>query len=125
MLSVSDHVRKQPPKCAPGDRHVGRVESLTTLIMSNVADDDSEDDLDWEEVDVPDHHERHLEITLQAAPKKEGPKHKGTSHADRVARIDCHKIHTVALLLNASVRNRWINDPLLHVPSISPPQMPI
>ena len=30
-------------------------------------------------------------------------------------RLDCHKVHTVTLLMNAKVRNHWINDPLLHV----------
>lgn len=36
-------------------------------------------------------------------------------------RIDCHKIHTVALIASARVRNRWLNDPLLHV---RPPAAP-
>ena len=39
----------------------------------------------------------------------------GISHAERLLRIDCHKVHTVALIANASVRNRWINDELLQV----------
>lgn len=93
-------------------------------------DEDSDNELDWEEVEVP---QRHLEITLKARPKQDPAKSvlfptfmasadfrryfrkKGTSHAERVARINCHKIHTVALLANAAVRNKWINDPLLHV----------
>ncbi|KAI0763653.1 hypothetical protein BD413DRAFT_495167 [Trametes elegans] len=33
---------------------------------------------------------------------------------ERLVRVDCHKIHTVALLMNAKVRNHWLNDPLLH-----------
>lgn len=37
------------------------------------------------------------------------------SHAERMLRIDCHKIHTVLLLLNARIRNQWLNDELLHV----------
>ena len=32
-----------------------------------------------------------------------------------MVRLDCHKVHTVTLLMNAKVRNKWINDPLLHV----------
>lgn len=39
----------------------------------------------------------------------------GISHAERLTRIDCHKIHTVALLVNARIRNRWLNDELLQV----------
>lgn len=40
---------------------------------------------------------------------------RGISHAERVARIDCHKIHTIFLICNARTRNNWINDPLLQV----------
>ena len=36
-------------------------------------------------------------------------------YAQRVLRTTCHKIHTVALLANARTRNKWLNDPLLHV----------
>jgi xeroderma pigmentosum group C-complementing protein len=39
----------------------------------------------------------------------------GIPHAERLLRIDCHKVHTVALIANAAVRNRWINDELLQV----------
>lgn len=31
--------------------------------------DDSDDEFDWEEVDVPEHQPQHLEITLQLNPK--------------------------------------------------------
>ena len=50
--------------------------------------------------------------------------------AERIVRLDCHKIHTVTLLMNAKVRNQWINDPLLHVspraprPAPAPPRVP-
>jgi hypothetical protein len=40
---------------------------------------------------------------------------KGIPHAERLLRINCHKIHTIALIVNAQIRNKWINDPLLHV----------
>lgn len=33
----------------------------------------------------------------------------------RALRLTCHKIHTVALLSSALARNKWLNDPLLHV----------
>ena len=35
--------------------------------------------------------------------------------AARVARLDCHKVHTICLIANGQIRNRWLNDPLLHV----------
>jgi hypothetical protein len=39
---------------------------------------------------------------------------KGISHAERLLRIDCHKTHTVCLLASARIRNKWLNDQLLH-----------
>ncbi|KNZ73151.1 DNA repair protein rhp41 [Termitomyces sp. J132] len=91
---------------------------------------ESEDDFDWEEVPVPEHQsqaeqqEEHLEITIPAA----GPRSKkvvtvskfqGISHEERLRRIDCHKIHTVVLLVNAWVRNKWLNDELLQARLLS------
>ena len=45
--------------------------------------------------------------------------------AERIVRLDCHKIHTVTLLMNARVRNQWINDPLLHVSPRAPQARPV
>ncbi|RDB14699.1 DNA repair protein rhp41 [Hypsizygus marmoreus] len=82
---------------------------------------DSEDEYDWEEIDVPK--QQDLEITIQTTasrPKKDAAnKKQGISHAERLVRIDCHKIHTVSLLVNAWTRNKWINDPLLHARLLS------
>ena len=36
-------------------------------------------------------------------------------YAERLTRLTCHQIHTVGLLANARIRNKWINDRLLHV----------
>ena len=36
-------------------------------------------------------------------------------HQERLTRLTCHKMHTVVLMGNARIRNKWINDPLLHV----------
>jgi hypothetical protein len=105
---------------------------------------ESDSEADWEEVVVPAERP-HLEITLQTDVKAHNGKGKGKSpkfvaasvselskarnlgfnvsrkagpsesHAQRVLRIECHKVHTLCLLANARVRNGWINDPLLHV----------
>ncbi|KAI0288071.1 hypothetical protein BC826DRAFT_1107975 [Russula brevipes] len=99
---------------------------------------DSEDELDWEEVAVPQAQHLELEedqeagpstrpnieVTLEAypSPRKGSAQKKppgGISHAERLLRIDCHKVHTVALIVNASVRNRWINDELLQARLLS------
>lgn len=46
---------------------------------------------------------------------------KGISHAERLLRIDCHKTHTVCLLASARIRNKWLNDQLLHAsPTLRP-----
>ncbi|KAF5377814.1 hypothetical protein D9615_006671 [Tricholomella constricta] len=91
-----------------------------------ITEQDSEDEFDWEEVEVPEHQqqEEHLEITISASGprlKKDAAasKFKGISHAERLKRIDCHKVHTVVLLGNAWVRNKWLNDELLHARLLS------
>ncbi|KAF9465269.1 hypothetical protein BDZ94DRAFT_1160286 [Collybia nuda] len=79
---------------------------------------DSEDECDWEEVEVPE--QKPIEITISASSSQpKATDTKGISHAERLVRIDCHKIHTVALLGNAWIRNKWINDPLLHARLLS------
>ncbi|KAF5360558.1 hypothetical protein D9756_005054 [Leucocoprinus leucothites] len=81
---------------------------------------DSDDEYDWEEVETQDVQPQTIEITLNAQPKaEEAKKRSGISHAERILRIDCHKIHTVALLVNARIRNRWLNDGLLHARLLS------
>ncbi|KAG6919262.1 hypothetical protein DXG01_008058 [Tephrocybe rancida] len=65
---------------------------------------DSEDDFDWEEVEVPEHQEQeqHLEITIPAlGPRSKkaatASKYKGIPHAERLKRIDCHKARLLSL----------------------------
>ncbi|KAI0064088.1 Rad4-domain-containing protein [Artomyces pyxidatus] len=99
-------------------------------------DAETDDEMDWEEVAVPHHLESYeldleegpstkpnIEITLKARTSKgkEIPKKKtsGISHAERLVRIDCHKVHTVALLTNGWIRNKWLNDQLLHARLLS------
>ncbi|KAJ7156095.1 hypothetical protein C8R43DRAFT_1234922 [Mycena crocata] len=79
------------------------------------AESDSEGD--WEEVPVPEE-EKHLEITIATRPS---PDKKGgrSWQSERFLRVKCHKLHTLALLTNAWVRNKWINDPLLQARLLS------
>ncbi|EIN13025.1 Rad4-domain-containing protein [Punctularia strigosozonata HHB-11173 SS5] len=99
---------------------------------SSIAGGESSDEGDWEPVDVAGAYDiqlddepeaglstarGHLEITIQSAQKKgkdDENRKRVMSQAERVMRINCHKIHTVALISNASIRNKWLNDPLLH-----------
>ena len=113
------------------------------MVSPNFAGSDSDGEDDWEEVDVPQPEEPHIEITLNARPNKRETdeaakcalsplrqyntdltftrRKRAASLADRRLRIACHKLHTLCLMLNARIRNEWTNDPLLHVrlPSVS------
>ncbi|KAL1667499.1 hypothetical protein GGF50DRAFT_124822 [Schizophyllum commune] len=103
-------------------------------IIYNEDLEDSEDDFDWEEVPVPEPAEQeivleedqpapqNIEITIRTKPKKNAKadiKKQGISHAERLLRVDCHKLHTLCLLASARVRNKWLNDPLLHARLLS------
>ncbi|KAF9814962.1 hypothetical protein IEO21_04812 [Rhodonia placenta] len=58
-----------------------------------------------------------LALVLRLATKFEGGRKNPRAEliqAERLARLMCHQIHTVSLLANARIRNKWINDPLLH-----------
>ncbi|KAG1735235.1 hypothetical protein EDB19DRAFT_1725199 [Suillus lakei] len=97
----------------------------------------SEEDFEWEEVDVPQQiHETNpelelqlegpapranIEITLHAGTKKDDSKKAAAAaaRAERILRTGTHKVHTVCLLANARVRNRWLNDELLHARLLS------
>ncbi|KAI5991130.1 hypothetical protein EDD15DRAFT_2369017 [Pisolithus albus] len=94
----------------------------------------SGEEFEWEEVHVPEElptdsklelelsaPSRSIEITLHAQPKKDDSKKKAAAalQAQRILRTTCHKIHTVCLLANARVRNRWINDELLYARLLS------
>ena len=107
------------------------------MVSPSFVDSDSDGEDDWEEVDVPQPEEPHIEITLNARPNKRESdeaakcapsplrqynsdlsftrRKRAASLADRRLRIACHKLHTLCLMLNARIRNEWTNDPLLHV----------
>ncbi|TBU44496.1 Rad4-domain-containing protein [Dichomitus squalens] len=127
---------------------------------SSVLGEESEDDFDWEEVEVgqaaaldgvqpsasatptniQDYYgetrdkeegpseKPHLEITIKTLGKKGDPKKNERAiqlARERAIRLDCHKIHTVTLLMNAQVRNQWINDELLHARLMSLTPLPL
>jgi len=88
------------------------------------SDDESEDDdFDWEGVDFdakPDHGEPsgdlELTLTTKAAPqsRKVTPRRKVVSNAERVARLEIHKMHVLCLLFHLDMRNEWCNDSDVH-----------
>ncbi|KAG1763604.1 hypothetical protein EDD22DRAFT_1022198, partial [Suillus occidentalis] len=99
--------------------------------------DSSEEEFEWEEVDVPQQiHETNpelelqlegpapranIEITLYSGKKKDDSKKAAAAaaRAERILRTGTHKVHTVCLLANARVRNKWLNDELLHARLLS------
>ncbi|KAJ7213931.1 hypothetical protein GGX14DRAFT_518886 [Mycena pura] len=80
---------------------------------------DSDSEGDWEEVLVPKE-DQNLEITISTPlAQDKSVKLARISAAERLLRINCHKLHTLALLASAWTRNKWINDPLLHARLLS------
>ncbi|KAG1780652.1 Rad4-domain-containing protein [Suillus placidus] len=107
------------------------------LDSQSIPGDSSEEDFEWEEVDVPQQiHETNpelelqlegpapranIEITLHSGTKKDDSKKAAAAaaRAERILRTRTHKVHTVCLLANARVRNKWLNDELLHARLLS------
>jgi xeroderma pigmentosum group C-complementing protein len=94
--------------------------------------DSDDDEMDWEEV-LPESlvtslpsltikaSEAPIQITIKSSSfeqKAEAEAKKAKSQAEaleRFTRLQAHRLHTVALLANASIRNSWANDKLLQV----------
>ncbi|KAG2106579.1 uncharacterized protein F5147DRAFT_700477 [Suillus discolor] len=107
------------------------------LDSRSIPGDSSEEDFEWEEVDVPQQiHETNselelqlegpapranIEITLHPGTKKDDSKKAAAAaaRAERILRTGTHKVHTVCLLANARVRNKWLNDEVLHARLLS------
>ncbi|OJA20205.1 hypothetical protein AZE42_04620 [Rhizopogon vesiculosus] len=103
----------------------------------SISGDSSEEDFEWEEVDVPQQiieanqelelqlegpaPRANIEITLHSVPKKDDSKKvaAAAARAERITRTRLHKVHTVCLLANARIRNKWLNDELLHARLLS------
>ncbi|KAH8806536.1 hypothetical protein DL96DRAFT_1717820 [Flagelloscypha sp. PMI_526] len=87
--------------------------------------DDSDDEFDWEEVDIPAQPSLEITITPSGKKKDEIKKQRPNYYAERLTRLACHKLHTQCLLANAIIRNRWLNDELLQARLLSLPPLPI
>ncbi|KAL4250566.1 transglutaminase-like superfamily protein [Abortiporus biennis] len=59
---------------------------------------------------------KNIEITIHTKKKDDtaAKERAAAIAAQRIARLNCHKIHTITLMANARVRNKWLNDDLLH-----------
>ncbi|KAF7314708.1 hypothetical protein MKEN_00944800 [Mycena kentingensis (nom. inval.)] len=84
---------------------------------------DVESEGDWEEVVVGDE-DKNLEITITPLPAQDKAKQR-ISNEERLLRINCHKLHTLALLTNGWIRNKWVNDELLQARLVSLTPMPL
>lgn len=95
----------------------------------------SDDDMEWDEVIIPpiesvattateltieEKTRPNIEITLNVPRSKAkedvlAKKRREEALLERVVRLESHKLHTLCLLANGAIRNRWINDEILHV----------
>ncbi|KDQ20907.1 hypothetical protein BOTBODRAFT_124782 [Botryobasidium botryosum FD-172 SS1] len=110
--------------------------------------EDSDDDMDWEDVIIPhatvptategaevslentaETARAPIQITLERQPQKkldEEAKERARAQAlDRLIRLESHKLHVISLLASTSIRNRWVNDELLHARLLSLTPLPI
>ncbi|CCA70644.1 related to xeroderma pigmentosum group C complementing factor (homolog to excision repair protein RAD4) [Serendipita indica DSM 11827] len=92
---------------------------------------ESDDEMEWEEVDVLQDDPKdsglptqNVEVILEQSTQKQ-KKRVGGDPVQRKLRLEAHKTHTVALLASFSLRNRWINDPLLHARLLSLTPLPL
>ncbi|OXG22454.1 xeroderma pigmentosum group C-complementing protein [Cryptococcus neoformans Tu259-1] len=134
--------RKAPtPATHKGTRPVSPISVPSTVV--SVSDNDEDDEDEFEEVPIPiasnevqgdneneegegdeDEDEEdddgviHLEIGGETAEEKAkrmilAKRKKPLTARDRALRLEVHKVHVVALLASASVRNKWCNNSLL------------
>lgn len=99
------------------------LEEVPIPIVSNEVqggdeDEDEEDGEDEESED--DDGVIHLEIGGETAEEKAkrmvlAKRKKPLTARDRALRLEVHKVHVIALLASASVRNKWCNNSLLKV----------
>lgn len=100
-------------------------------------EDTEDDDMEWEEVDVMQDvapstlQTQDVEVILEGAAEKTKSviasetfdysnmnyrkRRNPTDRLDRILRLESHKLHTITLLASFTHRNKWLNDPLLHV----------
>ncbi|KAF8312462.1 Rad4-domain-containing protein [Clavulina sp. PMI_390] len=106
-----------------------------------MSSEDESDDMEWEEivpvaeeqtktVTLPSTSNVPFEITIKAPPPKasDAELRKQKAQADalrRIIRLTSHRLHTIALLVNASIRNKWAKDELLHARLMSLTPLPI
>lgn len=108
----------------------GAIQNVQTIYDSTTSD---ESDVEWEDVEVTQStqtlygttttnvdRDEILQITLDRKPetrKRQTPRRKPVTAAEKKLRLDAHKVHLLCLLAHVSLRNRWCNDDLLQVRS--------
>lgn len=99
------------------------LEEVPIPIVSNEVQDgdEDEDEQDGEDEESEDDDGViHLEIGGETAEEKAkrmvlAKRKKPLTARDRALRLEVHKVHVIALLASASVRNKWCNNSLLKV----------
>ncbi|KAF9066475.1 hypothetical protein BDP27DRAFT_1423852 [Rhodocollybia butyracea] len=104
------------------------IELVPLPYGSDGGEENSDDEMDWEEVLVSEQASQEPLMKIVLRPDNDEPakkKSNAMSHAERMLRIDCHKIHTILLLSSARIRNKWLNDELLHARLLSLTPLPL
>lgn len=97
----------------------------------DIETDGSDDDLEWEEIDIMKEDiekglpSQNVEVFIEEVPKDLKKRNGKADAFQRLLRLEAHKMHTVALLASFSLRNKWINDELLHARLLSLTPLPL
>ncbi|KAL0255850.1 hypothetical protein I308_100659 [Cryptococcus tetragattii IND107] len=135
QASVSGKRKTATPATHKGTRPASPISVASTVLTVSDNDEDDEDEDEFEEVPIPissgevqegdeDEEEEddarviHLEIGGETAEDKAkrmllAKRKKPLTARDRALRLEVHKVHVVALLASASIRNKWCNNSLL------------
>ncbi|KAM3065231.1 hypothetical protein ACMFMG_010425 [Clarireedia jacksonii] len=77
----------------------------------------AESDIDWENVNFDNKDDEppgdlELNLTASSVPQSRpvAPKRKAITQAERILRLEIHKLHVLCLLSHADRRNEWCND---------------
>jgi xeroderma pigmentosum group C-complementing protein len=125
ITSETELISRRSETSAHNQSHVPPLSSQTTYASSS---NESEfEDVDWEEVAFEeegdsDQKEDTLDLTLKSTGKSDPPilerKRKPITAAERVIRINVHKMHLLCLIAHLRIRNSWCNDGQVQVSRI-------
>lgn len=112
------------------ERSAPESEAVKQQTIYTESSDSADSDIDWEEVDLKDTlkedlseqdivKDQELNLVLGAddhdTRRQSAARRKPASAADRMLRLEIHKMHLLSLLVHVHRRNHWCNDEESHV----------